>query len=100
MTRKLFDLTTVRPGGGLDPDYLSKFGNAWVAPQLDRERLKLMDKDMKVNGRSVFSPSDFYDPKTIEITPSISRSPPPCPQNANQYWRSVSDQFTLFLHSA
>jgi len=88
MTRKLFDLTIHRPpwGSGLDPDYLSKFGNAWVAPQLDRERLKLMDKDTKVNGKLVFSPSDFSDPKTIEITPSISRSPPPyVPKNANQY---------------
>jgi len=72
-TRKSFDLAIHRPpwGSDLDPDYLSKFGNAWVAPQLNR------DKDTKVNGRLVFSPSDFSGPETIEITPSTSRSPPP-----------------------
>ena len=86
-TRKSFDLTIHRPpwSSAFDTDYLSKFGNAWVAPQFDRERLGLMDKDKKVNDRLVFSPSDFSDPETIEITPSTSRSPPLCPQNANQY---------------
>ena len=86
-TRKSFDLTIHCPlwSSGFDTNYLSKFGNAWVALQLDRERLKLMDKDKKVNDRLVFSPSDFSDPETIEITPSTSRSPPLYPQNANQY---------------
>ena len=86
-TRKSFDLTIHCPpwSSGFDTDYLSRFGNAWVAPQPDREGLRLMDKDTKVNDRLVFSPSDFSDTETIEITPSTSRSLPPCPQNANQY---------------
>ena len=41
-TRMSFDLAIHHPpwGGGLDPGCLSKFGNAWVASQLDRECLK------------------------------------------------------------
>ncbi|OCL09348.1 hypothetical protein AOQ84DRAFT_23180 [Glonium stellatum] len=82
-TRKSFDLTIPRPpwGSGLDPDYLSKFGGHWVAPQLDKGPVKFTDKDMKVNGRLVFSPSDFSDPETIEITPPTSRSPSPYAPN-------------------